>query len=159
MEAVSVRFITRAETVPLRRARLNPDLTPEEAERKAQGHPNAFQCGTFVGNTLLSVVTFHPEAVPHHPEGLLPPPFVTPWRLRALATAPGQEGKGLARQAIAFGLDHLYRTATPGETGVWLYGRETAYGFYDRLGFSRAGICFTTDTGPHDLFWICGPLE
>ena len=158
MEAVSVRFISRAETVPLRRARLNPDLTPEEAERNAQGHTDAFQCGTFIGGTLLSVVTFHPEAVPSHPGGLSPPPFSHPWRLRALATAAWQEGKGLARLAIGFGLRHLFSTAPPGSTGVWLYGRAAAYGFYDRLGFSRAGLTFTTDTRPHDLFWICGPL-
>lgn len=153
---VTVRFITRAETVPLRRARLNPALPAQEAEPCP--HEQTFQCGAFLDEELVAVVTFSAETAPNYADGQQPPPFTTQWHLRALATAPGHEGKGLARQAIAFGLNAIFAAAAPGSTGVWLYGKESTYGFYRRLGFSAAGLPFPTDTGPYDMFWISGPL-
>lgn len=169
--AVTVRFITRAETVPLRRARLNPALPAQEADPtpaetlalngaglSGAVQNGAFQCGAFLEGELVAVVTFSAEAAPIHDDGLTPPPFTTQWHLRALATAVGHEGKGLARQIIAFGLNAIFAAAPPGSTGVWLYGQEDTYGFYRRLGFSAAGVPFTTDNGPYDLFWISGPL-
>lgn len=174
--AVTVRFITRAETVPLRRARLNPALPAQEAaptpaetlalnavDLNGVGlngavQNGAFQCGAFLEGELVAVVTFSAESAPIHDDGLTPPPFTTQWHLRALATAVGHEGKGLARQIIAFGLNAIFAAAPPGSTGVWLYGQEATYGFYRRLGFSAAGVPFSTDNGPYDLFWISGPL-
>ena len=132
---------------------------PAFAQPLQDARPQAFQCGAFLDEELVSVVTFTPETAPDHAEGLPAPVLASQWHLRALATAPGHEGKGLARQAVAFGLKAIFAAGAPGSTGVWLYSKESAYGFYQRLGFSSAGAPFLTDSGPYDLFWISGPLE
>lgn len=158
MTAPTLRLISIAEAFPLRQKRLNPALTLEEAEQQGRNRPGSFQCGAFCHGTLVSVVTFHPEAVPVHADGTTPPPFATPWRLRAMATAEGYEGLGYGRQVVLFGLSFLTdpdrKGTLPTPDAVWLYGRNSAAGFYAALGFTACGIHYETpQTGPHDLFW------
>nr|WP_204331729.1 GNAT family N-acetyltransferase [Geodermatophilus sabuli] len=64
-----------------------------------------------------------------------------PWQLRGMATDPAVRGTGAGRALVEAGLALV---ADRGADLVWCNARETAVGFYERMGF-------TVLTGPFDV--------
>lgn len=70
------------------------------------------------------------------------------WQLRAMAVAPAWQGSGIGRLVLEHGIA-LVRNA--GGRALWAHGRDSALGFYRRLGWRVVGDGYTTPaTGlPH----------
>ncbi len=67
-------------------------------------------------------------------------------KIRQMAVRPDRQGRGLGRILLEQALAHL---AARGFTGFELHARLAVAGFYERLGFRRAGPVFTEVGLPH----------
>lgn len=69
------------------------------------------------------------------------------WQLRGMAVDPSARDRGIGHALLAEGLGRL-RAA--GARRVWADGRDTALGFYEKVGFRVVGEGFVTASGlPH----------
>ncbi|SFL21907.1 GNAT family N-acetyltransferase [Geodermatophilus ruber] len=83
---------------------------------------------------IACVARLSPAPCPWRPEAR------APWQLRGMATDPAVRGSGAGRALVR---DGLARVAARGGDLVWCDARETAVGFYERMGF-------TVVAGPYD---------
>lgn len=70
------------------------------------------------------------------------------WHLRQMATEPDRRGAGLGQAVVEAAVTHVRAS---GATILWCNARETAAGFYARLGFVGHGAVFVDarHTIPH----------
>lgn len=68
------------------------------------------------------------------------------WQLRGMAVDDEVRGRGAGRAVLAEGLE---RVRARGGTSVWANGRDTALGFYERLGFTVVGDGYEMSGLPH----------
>lgn len=69
------------------------------------------------------------------------------WRLRAMATDDGLQGRGIGAAVLAAAVDHV---AAVGGRLVWCDARVAARAFYERHGFVVEGPRFEVEgIGPH----------
>ena len=79
---------------------------------------------------------------------LMPPDQDGEGKLRQMAIHPDMERRGLGTCLVRHGEAELQRL---GATGARLAARETAIGFYRRLGYAVRGDAFIEVTLPHRL--------
>ena len=77
---------------------------------------------------------------------LLPPDADKQARLRQMAIQPALERRGLGTLLVRHGEGELRRL---GATSIRLAARESAVGFYARLGYAIEGVPFIEVTLPH----------
>ncbi len=130
----------------LRRAVLRPQLAPGQP-LPGDDLAGAVHLGTVDDDGTVTCTCFvYPDPCPWRP-GDQPA-----WHLRQMATLPERRGTGLGAAVVTAAL------AFVGQAGarlLWCNARETAVGFYARLGFRGHGEVFT-DAGhpiPHLRMW------
>jgi len=79
---------------------------------------------------------------------LLPPDWSGTAKLRQMAVAPAWSKQGFGRRLVLHGEGVLRDT---GARAVRLSARETAIGFYERLGYAAEGPFYREVTLPHRL--------
>jgi GNAT superfamily N-acetyltransferase len=122
---VRIREIPIAETRVLRQSILR---SHETIEQIAANEPaEAFAVAGFDGERLIAVGIVAPSDEPGR------------WRVRGMATAPGERGRGVGRGVLDALLEHA-RVA--GGTGVWCNARVPARSFYERAGFHACSDVF-----------------
>jgi ribosomal protein S18 acetylase RimI-like enzyme len=128
-----IREVQIAETRALRQSVLR---SHETIEQLAAGEPNeAFAAGGFDGERLIAVGIVSPGARPGS------------WRVRGMATAPGERDRGAGRAVLDALLTHA-RAA--GGSHVWCNARVPARTFYERAGFHASSDVFELPPiGPH----------
>jgi N-acetylglutamate synthase-like GNAT family acetyltransferase len=92
--------------------------------RPHEGFPEDDQPGTFhlvarLDGRVVGVASFMPRGE-------------RAWQLRGMAVEPDVQGQGAGRAVLAAGIERL-RSA--GAQRLWANGRDTALGFYQRMGF------------------------
>jgi GNAT superfamily N-acetyltransferase len=114
-----------ARTRVLRQAILRSHETIEQlaAEEPAE----AFAAGGFDGERLIAVGIVAPSSEPEH------------WRVRGMATAPGERSRGVGRGVLDALLEHA---RVNGGTSVWCNARVPARSFYERAGFDACSDVF-----------------
>lgn len=137
---VRAEQITVDEALPLRHAVLrngDPTLTAAFPEDHVEG---CFHVGVRAEDgSLVATATLMPEASAWRPTRRA-------WRLRGMAVAPELQGRGLGRVVLDEALGILRERG--GEV-LWANARDTALGFYERLGMEVVGEQF--EEGPHRL--------
>jgi GNAT superfamily N-acetyltransferase len=141
---VEVVALDLAETYDLRR-RVLRDGTPSQEFRYAEDS----DLGTFHlavrddNGSVVAVATFCPEPLPG---GDGRPALL----LRGMAVEPRLQGQGVGRQVLA---EAIRRARADGFELLWAKARDSALGFYERLGMSSVGDGFVTpETAlPHHL--------
>jgi GNAT superfamily N-acetyltransferase len=135
----AVRELPVADTRPLRREVLRP---AETVEQQAQHEPaEARAVGAFVSGELVAVGLIGPEEPPGSWGG------GGVWRVRGMATAPAQRGRGLGA-AVLGELLRIAREA--GAERVWCTARAPARSLYERAGFeARSDVYELPGIGPH----------
>jgi GNAT superfamily N-acetyltransferase len=130
---VLVAEIEAAQTHDLRR-RVLRDGRPENLVFAEDDKPGAFHLGVreAPGRPLLAVASFSPEETPHRPGR-------RSVRLRGMATDHASQGRGIGRWLLE---EAVSRLLEDGVGVLWGNGRDSALGFYRRLGFEVVGDGF-----------------
>ena len=84
-------------------------------------------------DTILSIASFYYESHEAMPNK-------NAYRLRGMATEPTKQRKGFGAMVLHWAMDHLKK-----ETDVeilWCNARVTAFGFYEKMGFTILGEVF-----------------
>ena len=140
--SIDVGPISAEETWPLRKRVLRPHQEGDAVVLGGDDDPRAAHLGARdAGGTIVGIATISPQACPWAPgrSGA--------WRLRGMATADEQRGRGVG----ALVLDAAVRHAREhGATLVWCNARAGALVFYGRAGFVAAGERYVDPLlGPH----------
>ena len=140
--SIDVGPIAAEETWPLRKRVLRPHQEGDAVVLGGDDDPRAAHLGArdAVG-TIVGIATISPQACPWAPGR------PGAWRLRGMATADEQRGRGVG----ALVLDAAVRHAREhGASLVWCNARVGALVFYGRAGFVAAGERYVDPLlGPH----------
>lgn len=137
-ETLSIREVIHGSpsywaTVALRdailRQPLGLTLTPEELAQEAPSHHLA----CYRGGELVGCLVLRPQG-----GGVV--------QMRQVAVVPALQGRGIGTALVA----HSERVARQlGYRRLVLHARDTAVGFYERLGYAKVGEPFVEVTIPH----------
>jgi GNAT superfamily N-acetyltransferase len=138
-----VREITALDTYPLRKDVLRRGLPNPDVHYPQDDDPRSFHLGVFEDGVLVAVASFNPESTPWR-EG------ADAWHLRGMAVTDDRQGGGIGTAIIDEARARIRETGAP---VLWCNARDTALGFYERLGFILYGDGFVTpDSGqPHHV--------
>jgi GNAT superfamily N-acetyltransferase len=144
MSSVEIQRIGAAETYDLR-ARVLRDGDLAAARVPDDDLPGARHLGAWHSGALVGIASFYPRPCPVATEA-------TAMQLRFMAIEPTLQGRGIGRDL----LDHAIRELRQQKTRIlWANGRDTALGFYTRLGFAVVGDGFIHEPGlPHHLITL-----
>ena len=126
--ALAVELGSAGETLALR-GRVLRDGQPHEGFPE-DGWPETFHVLAREGGEVVGVATFIPRD-----DG---------WQLRGMAVAPEVQGQGVGRALLEMAYERL---RSLGATSAWANGRDTALGFYERLGWRVVGDGFLMGSG------------
>ena len=115
---LTVVQVDAADTVDLRRRVLRDGRTDVPAEYPEDRDPGVVHVGAFDGSRLVGVATFIPDGA-------------GAWQLRGMAVDPAHQGQGVGRAVL--------ETAAARLGPMWAHARDTAVGFYERLGWVVEG--------------------
>lgn len=133
-----VREIPVEDTHDLRRAVLrrgSPDAIVEFPQDAVIG---TFHLGAVDGDAVVAVATFIPTG--SEPSEI--------WQLRGMAVDEELQGSGVGRAVLDFGVE---RVRERGARLLWANVRDTAAGFYERMGWTIVGHGFVTDGVAHHV--------
>lgn len=143
----AVEVVDPARTRELRRSVLRPALGPDDP-LPGDDLPGAVHLGAVgADGTVLCTCFVYPDPCPWLPER------TGAWHLRQMATEPAHRGQGFGAAVVRAATEHARALGAP---VLWCHARETATGFYARLGFRAQGPVFTDErhTIPHRSMWL-----
>jgi len=130
---VEIRAVDPALTRPLRRRVLRPHESLEELATHEP--PGVHAVAAFDGDEVVAVGFVCPDGEPGE------------WRVRGMATAPEQRGRGTGAAILDALVEHA---RSQGATRVWCNARTPAMRLYERAGFERESGEFEIPAiGPH----------
>ncbi len=145
-----VRPIPVDATYAIRRQVLWPNDPPETIQRLGDEAAGTRHVGGFWEGQLVSIATVILDAPPDQYQP-------TAWRLRAVATLPEFQGRGIGKVVI---LHCIGYASGQGGTLLWCNARPNAVGFYERLGFQIEGdLQAGLGHGPRYYMWRSLPLS
>jgi len=131
---------------PLRHKVLRPNLPFEASCLPSDNDPNAIHFTLKNDDTILSIASLYSESLEAMPNK-------NAYRLRGMATEPAKRGNGFGTMVLHGAMEYLKK-----ETDVeilWCNARVTAFGFYERMGFTILGEIFDIpNLGPHKTGYI-----
>lgn len=143
---MKVRRISASDTYQIRHAVLAPHL-PLEAIKFLNDDDEdlSFHLGAFMDGKLVSVASFFYEKHPEFSD-------LHQYQLRGMATLPEFEKKGLSSELLNVAFPIIKQNFC---TLVWCNARKSAVGFYEKVGFLKAGKneFEIQDIGPHFLMY------
>jgi GNAT superfamily N-acetyltransferase len=108
----------------LRDGRHDVDLTFPEDEMEG-----SFHLGVQRGDDIVAIGSFSPSPTDQRPG-------VKTYQLRGMAVEEGLQGSGVGRMLLEAAAD---RMRAAGVEAVWANARDTALGFYEKLGWKVVG--------------------
>lgn len=131
----------------LRRSILRPHQEAHALIYPGDDAPETFHLGLLEGDNLLGVLSMFQEPKP----GQVSPA----WRIRGMACLPEVRGKGIGRQLVLSARDRAWSSLN---APIWCNARESACGFYARIGFTVEGSPFELEgIGPHERMVLAPP--
>ncbi|HUQ39911.1 MAG TPA: GNAT family N-acetyltransferase [Acidimicrobiales bacterium] len=131
---------------PLRRSVLRGGRPDAEVTYTEDADPDTFHLGGLVDGRVVAVATVAPAPTPLRPGARA-------WRLRGMAVDPELQGCGMGRRIM----DEIFtRVRSRDGQVLWADGRDTALGFYSRVGMEVVGDGFVPpgSTLPHHVVII-----
>ncbi|MFR9756949.1 GNAT family N-acetyltransferase [Streptomyces sp. TR06-5] len=149
--AIRTAVVPVADILDLRWQVLRPGLPRDAAVFPEDEQPGAFHIAAYddaepapgAAGGVSGCGSFFPEACPAVPgDGA--------YRIRGMASAPGQRGRGFGAAVLDAG---TREAAARGARLMWCNGRTGARGFYERHGYTTVGDEFVIEgVGPHFVF-------
>ncbi|MGV6814058.1 MAG: GNAT family N-acetyltransferase [Phycisphaerales bacterium] len=138
-ETVKIRSITAAQTRPIRQRVLRPHQAASELVYPGDDAHDSFHLGAYRDNELLAILSMY----------FMPKQGETShaWRIRGMASIPEARGIGLGRMLVEMARDQAWGIKL---APIWCNARQSAFGFYEKLGFVIEGEVFEIEgIGPH----------
>lgn len=140
---ITTKLITAEETFPLR-FQMRPLRAIADQGNAEDKLSTTFHIGAFLNSDLVGIASFNLEAHPKFPSQ-------TPYRLRGMASDKNFRGQNVGRITLDFGLQELRKRECD---FLWCNARESAFGFYEKMGLSIYGEMFDIPTiGPHKVMY------
>ena len=144
---VNVRMVSILQVRKLRAMILRPDQTPEMTTYIGDYAPDTLHLGAFKNKHLVGIMTIMHQA-PKEYTGNRADKL---WLLRGMATLSEVRGQGYGAALVRSGCAYV---ALERGLYLWCEARESALGFYEKLGFALWGDRFELPyTGPHYRMW------
>ena len=138
-ESVEIRPITAEQTRPIRQRVLRPHQAASELVYPGDDASDSFHLGAYRDDELLAILSMY----------FMPKPDETSpaWRIRGMAAIPEAQGIGLGRTLVEVARDRAWASK---RAPIWCNARQSAFGFYEKLGFVIEGGVFEIEgIGPH----------
>jgi len=142
--------MTASQILPLRHLVLRPGQPLESAQLACDSDSSTLHIGAQSSEGIVGVATLMMEPNPLLQQ-LLSRGHNT-YRLRGMATRTDHQQKGIGRALINFGVKIIREKS--GCDLLWCNARESAFLFYQRLGFEFHGDLFEIpQIGPHKVMY------
>jgi GNAT superfamily N-acetyltransferase len=141
---VEVVELTVGDTYDLRRRVLRDGTPSTDVTYPEDRQPGSFHLGLrYAGGPPVAIATFCTVATPWRPDRRAV-------QLRGMAVEPGRQRGGLGRALLAAAIE---RIKADGADVLWASARDSALGFYERVGMEVVGDAYVPDaTGlPHHV--------
>ena len=123
---------------PLRRLVLRPGRAVDTVHTPRDEDPNTWHLAAYDGDRVVGVVTLFPDATAESGDRRAE-------RFRWMAVHPDWQSRGVGTLLMRHAAQRL---RSRGVEVMWAYGRDSALGFYERIGFETLGEGFIDpDTG------------
>lgn len=144
MMTIELRDLSAAQTRPVRQQVLRPHQRAEELVYPGDDDANTFHLGAVdAAGQVLAILSMYRHAQP--PSDPMDEPRA--WRIRGMASVPAARGTGLGKRLVENARDRVWAVSPD---PIWCNARESAFGFYQKLGFEIDGEIFEIDgIGPH----------
>lgn len=137
---MNVRKISVEQTWPIRNKILRPGLPLASCQFEEDCLSSATHFGCFLADEMTGIVSVY-QISPADPE------CQRGWQLRAMATLEEVRGQGHGAALIQAMERHLYSQQAQ---LAWCNARDSAVGFYQKLGYQITGKAFdVSGVGPH----------
>lgn len=140
---IEIKQISPEQARPVRQRVLRPHQRPEELVYPGDDDADTFHLGAVDADQVLAILSMYRHAQPPTD------PFGEPraWRIRGMASIPEVRGTGLGKRLVEHARDRVW---TVSRDPIWCNARESAFGFYEKLGFVIVGGVFEIEAiGPH----------
>lgn len=145
---MQIRRISARDTLYIRSKLLRNGAPASECIFEGDNDDQTFHLGAFIDGKLASVVSFFYRDNPDLPGE-------NQYQLRGMATLDSYQGQGISSKLLKIGLPMAKQNQCE---VVWCNARESAKGFYSKLGFKESGKKFDIEKiGTHELMFypIC----
>ena len=145
-QSFQINPIKAKDTIPLRHRILRPNQAWEDCIYQGDIHEHTLHLGAFnQENVLISIASFfkqrHFDLDSNHC-----------FRLRGMATDPDYRNRGLATKLL---LEAHHLLGLQGVEKIWCNARESAFSFYEKIGYSQYGDFFEIEgIGTHKVMYI-----
>ena len=144
MEIYTIQPITHEETYTVRLQELRKGGTMEDCRFEGDELQTTVHLGGFHDNTLVAVGSFFKKDHMTHS-------LTDAYQLRGMAVLEKHWNKGYGQQLLSFG-EQLFSDRNI--DFIWMNARKNAFGFYEKLGYSRIGSIFeVADIGTHQVLF------
>ena len=127
---ITIKEISASETYPLRQEILRKGSSLS-VNFSGDCDSTTFHLGVYENNTLIAISSYIKTSNTLFPEAQ--------YQLRGMATLPSVRGRGMAKHMVTHAIKILKSNNI---ATLWCNARETAMGFYVKLGFTEVGAPF-----------------
>ncbi|MDF1809001.1 MAG: GNAT family N-acetyltransferase [Phycisphaerales bacterium] len=133
--------ISASQTRPVRQKVLRPHQEAHVLVYPGDDEKNTFHLGAMIDGEIHAILSMYRESAPYSETDSVG------WRIRGMASIPQARGSGLGRKLVEVARDRVWETD---RDVIWCNARESAFGFYEKLGFNIVGNIFEIEgIGPH----------
>jgi len=129
-ERLSIVDITAQQTREVRRSVLRPHQDASELVYPGDDDRESIHLGVVDGESIVAILSMYHMAREGEANG---------WRIRGMASVPAVRGTGYGRELVEMARDRAWGID---RSEIWCNARESAFGFYEKLGFVVVGDLF-----------------
>lgn len=142
-ERLPIVDITAQQTREVRRSVLRPHQAASELVYPGDDDRESIHLGVVDGESIVAILSMYHTPRDGQASG---------WRIRGMASVPAVRGAGYGRELVEMALDRAWGID---RSEIWCNARESAFGFYEKLGFVVMGELFEIDgIGTHAVMAI-----
>ncbi len=130
-ESIEIREIIAEQTRAIRQVVLRPHQAAEELIYPGDNDADSFHLGAVRGDEVLAILSMYHQPMPGETENA--------WRIRGMASVAEIRGQGYGRMLVEVARDRAWAVE---RAVIWCNARESAFGFYEKLGFVIEGELF-----------------
>jgi len=147
IDAIEIREISAEQTRPVRQSVLRPHQHASELVYPGDDDAESFHLGAVRDDEVLAILSMYHEPMPGSKS--------SGWRIRGMASVPEVRGAGYGTKLVEAARE---RSWSADRSPIWCNARQSAFGFYEKLGFVMVGQLFEIEgIGTHSVM-VLSPI-